>query len=1715
MPIETSLDIAPYFDDYNPDDQYYRILFKPGVSVQVRELNQLQSLSQAQVERMADNIFRKGTIIDGCNFNFNNDFRYAKLLDSDEDGFGVIPSNYVGMWAKNSANLQAFVLDAVEGFESSDPDLNTIYLQYLNSGNTGNLTNFSSGDILTIYDTRNPLYGVKIIAGGSNFSNSDIVVCTPQVAVSLTSGSFSNGDYIVQPSTGANLQIIAVDEDTLASEGKILLQVKPINQHLANAAVNAASWTLQAYADITDQTNTVAGSITDVFGSQFSASIITNGIGKVSAVTIDNTGVGYDYVPHVSIRSIGNLSGVNALDLTPRNYYVKVKVASVPASIGKGYQFSITPGIIYQKGYMAKVHQQSIIVDKYSNSPNNVVVGFDTIEDIVNHNQDQNLLDNALGTKNHTAPGADRLKLVPTLNVLSKEDAAANTEFNPLVEWSAGQPYKQNKATQYSRIGDEMAIRTFDESGNFVVDTFQVATKSNANAQLEANTYTVVVDPGQAYISGRKTQTLQNYFIDMPKGIDTIIANNTISLDYGNYVRINQLGGVFQFSTAAEVEIYNTPKNFLSNNTLISTGNTNPVGAKIGTAKMRSLILENGVAGEPSTTYQLYLFDIKMNKGQNFEDARSLHYDGPLNDGIADIILEPNPTTGSNVALIKNANNDGLIFPAGVESLKNSSNSSYIYRTIDQTATFANTGILTKSIAGNPNEFYPYTGNLSSGQMRDLYVVPVGKDLEQYTNMTGTISVNSTSDIVTGSGTNFFEAKPGDYYKFIANATSSAIRKTVAVINSTAMKVSDPLPFSNNSCTFKRTFPKNVPIPFGSRDGLEANVNSNSNILTLITKHSNGSTITFDSATTVNTAIAVNIKRTNVSSSPKTAVRSKFVKIRVANNTGNIAGPWCIGVPDVFRLRNVYTSTQATVNTNSSNVTKYFYIDHNQTDNYLDLGWLYKDPRSGFNITTNDYFLVEFDYFERGSEGYFDTVSYLGTANSEQIFVQDALPLANLTTTAASFEVPEVYTAKGVYYDLLNSIDFRPAVANTVAPGSDAASAPVNPSAVVSFGNTADPNNDKKFPLPDAAMTTVVEQYVGRIDSVYIAGKTGEIYVLKGIPNVDPRKRYESNHPKDTLKLQSISVPAYPNVSENLSSAVSNIIATKVYNERSSNFRIRTKKVTPILSSDEFQLSQPMVYTMEDIANLERRIKDLEYYVSMSVLETSISSKNIPSSVDGSLNRFKFGFFADDFSTEYFSDRANPQYAADFEVEGTTPYGMTKLPTELNSWANSDATSPDSKIYSPAKIVTKTTARITPPKLIWSVPHTIKNLPYIDEEIISQDYCTLPPPEPPVVVPPVITEPEEPVKPTNPPPPVTPPPECVPAKKIVSVDQTVYAYITGLYPSASVNTQYVAGNPFVTRYVPSGALGASALTSTTEFNLTSKSGLVTFFFNNYSGYTSYKIFKGDNIIASTSQAMNIVQTLSDSDRTLLSSTERRTTFNQTNINNTFTRNGDFIVGPGKMTFNHDSSTGNKYIIVVEGKVTSFRSTFNIQYPASTMQTYDVIVDPCVINPLPIYNGTVTFPPGLTADIWACSKNFKLNGVTGKLQGNLIQVTGLKPNTIHRYLIDGIDFTNNCSWIPSDLAVKGISMKIAQEGALLNNGKKSLVSDPSGKLVFISMMQHGAAGDWQKNVINNQNKTYGSSGYSTITVIADNSIATKMIAKRSETAVLPWSPAGTP
>ena len=68
MSINTNFNANPYYDDYDEDKKFLRMLFKPGYAVQARELTQLQSILQKQTERFGNHVFKNGSVVTGGQF---------------------------------------------------------------------------------------------------------------------------------------------------------------------------------------------------------------------------------------------------------------------------------------------------------------------------------------------------------------------------------------------------------------------------------------------------------------------------------------------------------------------------------------------------------------------------------------------------------------------------------------------------------------------------------------------------------------------------------------------------------------------------------------------------------------------------------------------------------------------------------------------------------------------------------------------------------------------------------------------------------------------------------------------------------------------------------------------------------------------------------------------------------------------------------------------------------------------------------------------------------------------------------------------------------------------------------------------------------------------------------------------------------------------------------------------------------------------------------------------------------------------------------------------------------------------------------------------------------------------------------------------------------------------------------------------------------------
>lgn len=132
----------------------------------------------------------------------------------------------------------------------------------------------------------------------------------------------------------------------------------------------------------------------------------------------------------------------------------------------------INSGVYFIKGFFVEVPTQRIILDQYTNQPS-YKVGLVVNESIVTSEDDESLFDNALGSTNYSAPGADRLKISTELtkqNLLLTDDS----NFIELLRLEEGSAVKLVEFSAYSELEKNLARRTFDESGNYTLDQYSI-----------------------------------------------------------------------------------------------------------------------------------------------------------------------------------------------------------------------------------------------------------------------------------------------------------------------------------------------------------------------------------------------------------------------------------------------------------------------------------------------------------------------------------------------------------------------------------------------------------------------------------------------------------------------------------------------------------------------------------------------------------------------------------------------------------------------------------------------------------------------------------------------------------------------------------------------------------------------------------------------------------------------------------------------------------------------------------------------------------------------------------------------------------------------------------------------------------------------------------------------------------------------------------------
>ena len=1100
-----NLNVSPYFDDFDEEKDYLRVLFRPGFAVQARELTQLQTIQKTQTSRLGDHIFKDGSRVTEGNININFDVHTMNLISG-------------------SGNVNFPLSGALTGSIE------------------GTLDNFS---------------------------------------------------------------------ETVISNQDESVQARVLRTPTGSIATNKTGNIYFTY--ITSKKFTDSDS------------------GYIYARTQDNPESTATYV----------------------NVFSKVSQATMA---------TVLSGVYYVDGFFSRLTEQNVVVSSTTNKPT-AAIGFSITSKAISANDDATLFDNARGSTNEGAPGANRLQNAISILIKSTLDQGSDPTFYKQVEIKDGvilgdteptpQGLRVSPNPMYNSLGDTMARRRKEESGSYAVKKF--IPKIQEQTYDDSDQFAVSFSKGLAYINGYRHETFADELIYLNKNTTARKqTNQKVALKGAPYVEVkNVTSGTMSGMLTADANGIGAYTNKLALKD--SDGNT------IGFA--RSYGFQSTGA---ETEGRVYLHDIKM--FQHLRFGPSSTYDSDTshfwrNSFVAGeqvtATLNGKVQTGDVVKLDAQHRNDsdwtdinfspnGLNTLGGVSSYKitgvllTNSNAQFqkgakikgdISRTPTVSSRIENARQFkfseVREIRGSTNdsegvtfkaftEWTPGTGatlkNVSGklfGESNKTYktlrsgTVPFDNDFDVLYKSPPTISSTDgglavTPDFSDSQWSTHF--RNGDYKKTrIDDAVEITkelkygvlkIRNTSDITRSSSVNSS----WSAQDRKINLFYPdiyKVYKIVHGSTNNTfgTSTTDPNAGFTTIQVNISGGATIPQGSVivgqssktrarvalsntiatgeSTKSGSTGYHIMRSGTGSNDKLEVCFEKGAAFTAGESLRIDVP----ARETAITANI-TFTSVDTKVEGSDITANYLLDNGQRVDYYGIGSIIR--KTGVPAPSNGDILIFYSYFDANpfESFYYSVDSYSG----------DGFYKVDPRYYGGPIEIKDNDPTYGI--NLRNTIDFR--FRQRLITGYATTNNPL------SFRYRELENTGVSI-IPDGSFFTDAEYFTSQNVS-FVLNNKGKIKTVFGVEDVSSPK--DPDIQVDGMLLATINVP--PAV------------------------RYPSKEIT--LFSD-----QQRGYTMRDIGKLEKRIKNLETSVSLSLLESKALQDNIGS-------RVKSGFIVDDFS----STRATP-----------------------------------------------------------------------------------------------------------------------------------------------------------------------------------------------------------------------------------------------------------------------------------------------------------------------------------------------------------------------------------------------------------------------------------------------------------------------------------------
>ena len=293
-----------------------------------------------------------------------------------------------------------------------------------------------------------------------------------------------------------------------------------------------------------------------------------------------------------------------------------------------GSSVKIESGVYFMRGTFVRCAEETLVLSA-SSITESARVGFTITETLVTPEADATLTDNATGSANYAAKGAHRLKIGLSLSKLDL-NSADDANFVELMRIRNGVQETNARVTEYSVLGETLARRTFDESGDYTVRPFQFdiresvdndykgktnkgvygsGTKTNNNNDARESLLAFQISPGKAYVKGFEIEKITNTFLDIGKSRDFNTVNaGVVTFELGNFVNITNAYQIPDIgAVTGETTAYKTIA--LQDETTITRGSAS--GNQIGVARARSIEHSSGLQGDTKAIMKMYLFDVR------------------------------------------------------------------------------------------------------------------------------------------------------------------------------------------------------------------------------------------------------------------------------------------------------------------------------------------------------------------------------------------------------------------------------------------------------------------------------------------------------------------------------------------------------------------------------------------------------------------------------------------------------------------------------------------------------------------------------------------------------------------------------------------------------------------------------------------------------------------------------------------------------------------------------------------------------------------------------------------------------------------------------------------------------------------------------------------------------------------------------------------------